>query len=123
MTAARSSEASDGDAAPCPPSVVSLPATQMLQGLLRVAERHGPDHQYGSIAARGLLLRQTADALKLLRTQFSFIALAYEAQCLVHGTPEQLALPSDNLKGFLQIIDQLVETTDRLRHDMSMVAC
>lgn len=123
MTATCSNEGFDGGAAPFPSSVVSLPAAQMLRSLLRIGEETVPAPQFGSTAARGLFLRQTADVLRLLRTQFRFTALAYEAQCVSLETPDELVLSPDNLKEFLQMIDRLVEKTEKLGHDMSTASC
>lgn len=95
----------------------------MLRGLLRIGESDAPALQHGSTAARGLFLQQTADVLRLLRTQFQLIALAYEAQCVARGTPHDDALASTDLKEFLQSIDRLIERAERLGHDMSMAAC
>lgn len=95
----------------------------MLRGLLRIGESTIPALQHGSTAAHGLFLQQTVDVLRLLRTQFRFTALAYEAQCVAQGTPQECALLAENIKEYLQSIDHLVERAEQLGRDMSMAPC
>ncbi|UYW26295.1 hypothetical protein OKC48_24010 [Methylorubrum extorquens] len=95
----------------------------MLQGLLRIGENGAPALQQSSIATRGLFLQQTADVLAQLRAQFESLAQAYETKRVSLQVNDETALSSEDLKGFLQLIDQLVEKTEQLSRNMSMAAC
>ncbi|CAO4170797.1 hypothetical protein CLBKND_01666 [Methylorubrum aminovorans] len=75
------------------------------------------------MATRGLFLQQTADVLAQLRAQFQSLAQAYETKCVSLQMNDETALSSEDLKGFLQLIDQLVEKTEQLSRDMSIGGC
>ena len=110
-------EDSEQDLAPQSPTVISMPASHMMQGLLRLSELSAVAGYSNIPAQNGLLLQQASAALRHLRAEFM------QAKQDIEQDSEHSSLlaklQSDHRPDFLVQLDNLITCAEHLANALT----